>query len=126
MRTRSICPHRSLGNFSSEFHHRFAQRGEDNRRQGIGLRNTAVQVIDELTRIGEWLADLEPKPLVDRAVADADSKTEAAIGQFVDERGALGIIEWMARVEIDDTGAERNLTGDLRERGAPGHVINDT
>src|SRR5207245_11622165 len=61
-------------------------------------------------------AALEPETLVRGTVAHADPESEPAARQLVDDGRGLRVVEGMARVDVGDAGAERDLARGERER----------
>src|SRR5262249_25701772 len=126
MRAGGIGPYRPLGDVASQLHHSLAQRGQGDGGKFSGLAHMTMQVIDELADIPQWLADFEVQAIIGRPMTDADAKAEAAPRQFVDERGSLGIVSRMARIDIGNARPKGNIVRHQGERFAQPHAVPKT
>ena len=113
----------ALGDFTGECDHLLAQGGDDDRRQ----RAEAVlgaEFFHEAADIAQRLAGDDAHTDVGRAMRDTDSEAEAAAGDFVHHRGALGEIQQGALIDRGDGGAERDGGGVPGKCLAKRHVPN--
>src|SRR5215831_1863516 len=99
----------AMCDLARKLHHPAAERGEHDRRQISHLRRGRGYLADELADVVEGAADLEAEPLVRGPVAHAHPEPEPAARQLVDHGGRLRVVEGMARVDVRDAGAERDL-----------------
>src|SRR4051812_6186159 len=58
-----------------------------------------------------------------RTMTHTDAKTEATVGQFMDERRGLRIIERLPKIDRRYRGAEGNLMGGEGERLTQPHAV---
>src|SRR4030095_13525899 len=79
--------------------------------------------MDKAAYITERFANGETKAVIGRPVTDTDTKTKAPLRQFVNERRGLGIVRWMARIDVGDAGAEGNLVCGEGQGGTQPHTI---
>lgn len=100
-----------------------AQRSQGDGGKFASLAHPDTQVIDECAYITQRLADGETQAIVGRSMADADAKAEAALRPFVDERGGLGIVRGMARIDIDNARPKGDLVRHQGERLAQPHTV---
>ena len=121
MRTRGIGEHHALRNLARQGHHLLPQRRDDDRRE---LAHTfhRMQLLDEGTRVAERLADGDTHALMARCMCHTDTETEATAGHLVHECGALREIQYGARVDRRDGGAERDALRVPRHRLTLRHV----
>src|SRR5205814_3492661 len=103
--------------------HPASQRGQRDRRQRADLRRVALHLGHELAHVVQRLAGLDAETVVGRPVAHTDAEAEAAARQLVDDRRRLGPLERVARVDVGDAGAERDLAGDESQRLAERHAV---
>src|SRR5262245_16020343 len=114
--TGAVGPDRALRDLAGQLDHAPAQGRQNNGRQRADLRSGRGHLVHELLDVVERLAGLEPQALVRGPVAHADPEPESSARQLVDDGRGLRVVEGMARVDVGDAGAERDLAGRLRER----------
>ena len=116
VRPRGIGPHRALPDLGGELHHLAAEGGERDRRQLARHLSARAEILHELPHVGERLARLDLQPLQRGPVTHPDAEAEARARQLVDERGGVRVVVGMARVDVGDARAERDLARPKGER----------
>src|SRR5262245_42587817 len=109
MRARGVGPDGALRDFASQLHHFLAERGQGERGKLASLTDTSLQVMDKAAYITERFANGETEAVIGRPVTDTDTKTKAPLRQFMNERCGLGIVHWMARIDVRNAGAEGDV-----------------
>src|SRR5712691_4655225 len=79
--------------------------------------------MDKAAYITERFANSETEAVIGRPVTDTDTNTKAPLRQFVDECRGLGIVRWMARIDVRNAGAEGDLVRCQGEGFTQPHTI---